>query len=48
MDNSHSMAECGHVCNRLGIMVHGQLACLGTMEHLKSKLKFVQILMISM
>ncbi len=25
------------VCNRLGIMVHGQLACLGTIQHLKSK-----------
>lgn len=25
------------VCNRLGIMVNGQLACLGTIQHLKSK-----------
>ena len=25
------------VCNRLGIMVQGQLACLGTIQHLKSK-----------
>ncbi|CAF3573418.1 unnamed protein product [Rotaria sp. Silwood1] len=34
---SHSMDECERVCNRLGIMVHGQLACLGTIQHLKSK-----------
>jgi len=25
------------VCNRLGIMFNGQLACLGTIQHLKSK-----------
>ena len=25
------------VCHRLGIMVRGQLACLGTIQHLKSK-----------
>ncbi|CAM4906302.1 unnamed protein product [Rotaria socialis] len=34
---SHSMDECERICNRLGIMVHGQLACLGTIQHLKSK-----------
>ncbi|CAF4517350.1 unnamed protein product [Rotaria sp. Silwood2] len=34
---SHSMDECERVCNRLGIMVKGQLACLGTIQHLKSK-----------
>ncbi|CAF2823388.1 unnamed protein product [Rotaria sp. Silwood2] len=34
---SHSMDECERVCNRLGIMVNGQLACLGTIQHLKSK-----------
>ncbi|UJR08477.1 hypothetical protein I4U23_012744 [Adineta vaga] len=34
---SHSMDECERVCNRLGIMVSGQLACLGTIQHLKSK-----------
>ncbi|UJR37764.1 hypothetical protein I4U23_030457 [Adineta vaga] len=34
---SHSMDECERVCNRLGIMYHGQLACLGTIQHLKSK-----------
>ncbi len=26
------------VCNRLGIMVEGQFRCLGTIQHLKSKL----------
>ncbi|CAF1584834.1 unnamed protein product, partial [Adineta ricciae] len=34
---SHSMDECERVCNRLGIMYYGQLACLGTIQHLKSK-----------
>ncbi|CAF3562792.1 unnamed protein product [Adineta steineri] len=34
---SHSMDECERVCNRLGIMFNGQLACLGTIQHLKSK-----------
>ncbi|CAF1480964.1 unnamed protein product, partial [Adineta steineri] len=34
---SHSMDECERVCNRLGIMVRGQFACLGTIQHLKSK-----------
>ncbi|CAF4398667.1 unnamed protein product, partial [Adineta steineri] len=34
---SHSMDECERVCNRLGIIVRGQLACLGTIQHLKSK-----------
>ncbi|CAF2516694.1 unnamed protein product [Rotaria sp. Silwood2] len=34
---SHSMDECERICNRLGIMFNGQLACLGTIQHLKSK-----------
>ncbi|CAF1308472.1 unnamed protein product [Rotaria magnacalcarata] len=34
---SHSMDECERVCDRLGIMYDGQLACLGTIQHLKSK-----------
>ncbi|CAF4070781.1 unnamed protein product, partial [Rotaria sordida] len=34
---SHAMDECERVCNRLGIMVQGQLICLGTIQHLKSK-----------
>ncbi|CAF1191001.1 unnamed protein product [Adineta steineri] len=34
---SHSMDECERVCNRLGIMKSGQLTCLGTIQHLKSK-----------
>jgi ABC-type multidrug transport system ATPase subunit len=38
---SRSVVRCDvfseRVCNRLGIMVHGQLACLGAIQHLKSK-----------
>ncbi|CAF3418525.1 unnamed protein product [Rotaria sp. Silwood2] len=34
---SHSMNECERVCNRFGIMVNGQLACLGTIQYLISK-----------
>ncbi|UJR37734.1 hypothetical protein I4U23_030429 [Adineta vaga] len=34
---SHSMDERERVCNRLGIITDGQLACLGTIQHLKSK-----------
>ncbi|CAF1361261.1 unnamed protein product [Didymodactylos carnosus] len=34
---SHSMDECDTLCNRLGIMVNGQLSCIGNIQHLKSK-----------
>jgi len=34
---SHSMEECEALCSRLGIMVNGQLQCLGNVEHLKDK-----------
>eukprot|EP01084_Bolivina_argentea_P118609 210407_1 len=34
---THSMEECEALCHRLGIMVNGQLRCLGTPQHLKSK-----------
>ncbi|CAF0751595.1 unnamed protein product [Didymodactylos carnosus] len=34
---SHSMEECEILCNRLGIMVKGQLQCLGNIQHLKAK-----------
>ena len=34
---THSMEECEALCHRLGIMVKGQLRCLGTPQHLKSK-----------
>eukprot|EP01083_Nonionella_stella_P193083 713449_1 len=34
---THSMEECEALCHRLGIMVAGQLKCLGTPQHLKSK-----------
>eukprot|EP00455_Lapot_gusevi_P052020 TRINITY_DN7870_c0_g5_i1.p1 TRINITY_DN7870_c0_g5~~TRINITY_DN7870_c0_g5_i1.p1 ORF type:complete len:341 (+),score=73.75 TRINITY_DN7870_c0_g5_i1:73-1023(+) len=34
---THSMEECEATCSRLGIMVSGRLAVLGTPQHLKSK-----------
>eukprot|EP01135_Chromosphaera_perkinsii_P003153 Nk52_evm42s236 gene=Nk52_evmTU42s236 len=34
---SHSMEECEALCTRIGIMVNGQLKCLGGVQHLKSK-----------
>ncbi|KAF0881251.1 ABCA3 protein, partial [Crocuta crocuta] len=34
---SHSMEECEALCTRLAIMVQGQLKCLGSPQHLKSK-----------
>jgi len=34
---SHSMEECEALCTQLGIMVNGQLQCLGNVQHLKSK-----------
>jgi len=34
---THSMEECEALCHRLGIMVNGQLTCLGTPQHLKSR-----------
>ncbi|KAM9305170.1 phospholipid-transporting ATPase ABCA3 [Gastrophryne carolinensis] len=34
---SHSMEECEALCTRLAIMVNGQLKCLGSPQHLKSK-----------
>merc|ERR1712130_793658 len=37
MGTTHSMEECEALCHRLGIMVKGQLRCLGTPQHLKSK-----------
>ena len=33
----HSMGECESLCNRVGIMVAGQLSCIGSPQHLKSK-----------
>jgi ABC-type multidrug transport system ATPase subunit len=32
-----SILSSERVCNRLGIMYNGQFACLGTIQHLKSK-----------
>merc|ERR1712110_217636 len=34
---THSMEECEALCHRLCIMTSGQLQCLGTPQHLKSK-----------
>merc|ERR1712154_539759 len=34
---THSMEECEALCNRLCIMTNGQLKCLGTPQHLKTK-----------
>ncbi|XP_075680863.1 phospholipid-transporting ATPase ABCA3-like isoform X2 [Dermatophagoides pteronyssinus] len=34
---SHSMEECEALCNRLIIMVHGRITCLGSPMHLKQK-----------
>lgn len=31
------MEECEALCNRLAIMVNGQLHCLGSVQHLKNK-----------
>ena len=31
------MEECEALCTRLGVMVDGQLKCLGSPQHLKSK-----------
>jgi len=34
---THSMEECEALCNRIGIMVSGQMRCLGTIQHLKTR-----------
>jgi len=34
---THSMEECEALCDRVGIMINGQLACLGTNQALKNK-----------
>lgn len=34
---SHCMDECEAVCNRLAIMVSGELKCLGSLQYLKNK-----------
>jgi ABC-type multidrug transport system ATPase subunit len=34
---THSMEEAESVCNKIGIMVNGQLRCLGSSQHLKSR-----------
>eukprot|EP00301_Raphidiophrys_heterophryoidea_P004938 c12109_g1_i2.p1 GENE.c12109_g1_i2~~c12109_g1_i2.p1 ORF type:complete len:1737 (+),score=451.65 c12109_g1_i2:522-5213(+) len=34
---THLMEECEALCQRIGILVKGRLACLGTAQHLKSR-----------
>ncbi|OQR99789.1 ATP-binding Cassette (ABC) Superfamily [Achlya hypogyna] len=34
---THSMEECEALCTRVGIMVGGQLECLGSIQHLKHR-----------
>jgi len=34
---THSMEECEALAHRIGIMVNGGLACLGSLQHLKSR-----------
>lgn len=34
---SHSMEECEALCQRVGIMVAGRFACLGSCQHLRSR-----------
>jgi ABC-type multidrug transport system ATPase subunit len=34
---THSKYECEALCARVGIMVNGALACIGSLEHLKQK-----------
>ena len=34
---THSMEECEALCGRVGIMAHGRLRCIGTLQHLKSR-----------
>eukprot|EP00466_Bigelowiella_natans_P009257 jgi/Bigna1/40010/e_gw1.38.1.1 len=35
---THSMEECEALCGRIGIMVGGRLQCLGSVQHLKTRL----------
>ena len=32
---THLMEECEALCNRIGIMVNGKLAAIGSLQHLK-------------
>eukprot|EP01083_Nonionella_stella_P069834 186422_1 len=34
---THSMEECEALCERIAIMVKGELSCIGTAQHLKNK-----------
>ena len=37
MLTSHVMEEVEALCTRVGVMHHGQLRCLGSMQHLKAR-----------
>jgi len=45
---THSMEEAESVCNKIGIMVNGQLRCLGSSQHLKSRFGGTYRLTVSM
>ncbi len=34
---THSMEECEAICNRVAVMVSGEIKCLGSPQHLKSR-----------
>lgn len=34
---THSMEECEALCSRIGILVLGELKCLGSSQHLKTR-----------
>jgi ABC-type multidrug transport system ATPase subunit len=34
---THSMEECEALCQRIGILVHGDLKCIGSSQHLKTR-----------
>jgi len=34
---THSLSEADQLCSKLGILINGELACLGTSQHLKTK-----------
>jgi len=45
---THSMEEAESVCNKIAIMVNGQLRCLGSSQHLKSRFGGTYRLTVSM
>uniref|UniRef100_A0A2K6G3B9 ATP binding cassette subfamily A member 12 n=1 Tax=Propithecus coquereli TaxID=379532 RepID=A0A2K6G3B9_PROCO len=39
---SHSMEECEALCTRLAIMVNGRFQCIGSLQHIKSRMQFLK------